>query len=74
MHEMADAYERVCVRCGSTGETVRLEQCTICKRFYCPDCAHRAGFGRRFCSPECARAYYFTGEETDDDQDTEHDD
>jgi hypothetical protein len=70
---MADAYERVCVRCGSTGETVRLEQCNICNRFYCPDCAHRAGFGRRFCSAECARAYYFTGE-PDDDEDTELDD
>ena len=70
---MAETHERVCVTCGQTEEKVRLEQCTICNRFYCPDCAHRAGFGRRFCSPECGRAYYFTGE-PDDDQDAELDD
>lgn len=70
---MAEAYERFCVTCEQTEEKVRLEQCTICSRFYCPDCAHRAGFGRKFCSPECGRAYYFTGE-PDDDEDLESDD
>jgi hypothetical protein len=70
---MADVHERVCVGCGTTEELARLEQCHICARFFCPDCAHRAGFGRRFCSPECSRAYYFTGE-PDDDEDAESDD
>lgn len=70
---MAETHERICVTCGQTEENVRLEQCTICNRFYCPDCAHRAGFGRRFCSPECGRAYYFTGE-SDDDEELESDD
>jgi hypothetical protein len=48
---------------------VRLEPCGICRRFFCADCAHRAGHGRRFCSPECARAYYFSGD-NDDDEDS----
>lgn len=61
-----EMFEEVCVKCGSTGDSVRLEQCSICRRFYCADCAHRAGHGRRFCSPECARAYYFAGELDED--------
>jgi hypothetical protein len=64
---MTQAAERVCVGCGSTEEAVRLEQCHICGRFFCSECAHRAGYGRRFCSPDCGRAYYFTGEPDDDD-------
>lgn len=67
---MVEAYERVCVGCGKDEELVRLEVCGICARFFCADCAHRAGFGRRFCSSECGRAYYFTGE-ADDDEDTD---
>jgi hypothetical protein len=64
---VTEERERVCVGCEATEETVRLEQCHICNRYFCPDCAHRAGHGRRFCSPECGRAYYFTGEPDDDD-------
>jgi hypothetical protein len=67
---MAEELARVCSKCGADGETTRLETCPICRRLYCPDCAHRAGHGRRFCSPECARAYYFAGEPDDDDTDT----
>ena len=63
---MSGTPERVCVGCQADGEHVRLEMCGICRRNFCPDCAHRAGHGRRFCSPECARAYYFTGEPDDD--------
>lgn len=59
--------EKVCVGCGVTEEQVRLEKCGICSRFFCVDCAHRAYGGRRFCSPECARGYYFHGEMDDDD-------
>ena len=71
--EMAEPNERVCIKCGVTDEQARLEQCHVCYRFFCPDCAHRAGFGRRFCSPECGRAYYFTGE-PDDDEDLDESD
>jgi len=71
---MTETSERVCVRCGDTDAKARLEQCHVCYRFFCPDCAHRAGFGRRFCSAECGRAYYFTGEPDDDDEDFEPDD
>ena len=50
---------------------MRLEACVMCHSFFCADCAHRAGFGRKYCSTECTRAYYFAGEPEDDD---EHDD
>jgi hypothetical protein len=63
---MTETQQRVCVGCGDTEEVVRLEPCSICRRFFCADCAHRAGHGRRFCSPECARAYYFSGDNDDD--------
>ena len=66
---MTEATERLCVGCGCNEDHKRLEQCFGCYRFFCADRAHRAGFGRRFCSAECTRAYYFTGEESDDDQD-----
>ena len=59
--------ERVCIRCGDTEEMAHLERCGVCNRYFCPDCAHRAS-GRRFCSPDCARAYWFQGEESDDDE------
>jgi hypothetical protein len=65
---MTEARERVCVGCGDSEEQARLESCPICNRAFCPDCAHRA-FSRRFCGPECARAYWFAGESDDDDQD-----
>ena len=68
---MADFQERTCVGCGDTEALARLEPCSICRRLFCADCAHKAAFGRKFCSIECARAYYFTGE-PDDDED--HDD
>ena len=63
---MSGTAERVCVVCQADDEHVRFEMCGICRRHFCPDCAHRAGHGRRFCSPECGRAYYFTGEPDDD--------
>lgn len=58
--------EKVCVRCGVTEVQVRLEHCGICARHFCAEHAHRAFGGRRFCSPECAKAYYFHGEPDDD--------
>jgi hypothetical protein len=64
---MADELERICVGCGDTEALARLEPCTICRRTFCADCAHKAAFGRKFCSTECAQAYYFTGEPDDDD-------
>ncbi|HKR64760.1 MAG TPA: hypothetical protein VJZ00_13595 [Thermoanaerobaculia bacterium] len=70
---MSDTALRTCVTCGANEDVVRLEPCSICRRSYCADCAHRAGHGRRFCSPECARAYYFAGE-PDDNEDFELDD
>jgi len=63
---MSDS-DRNCVTCSATEDTVRLEKCGICSRFFCSDCAHRAYGGRKFCSPECARGYYFHGEMEDDD-------
>ncbi|HWW61650.1 MAG TPA: hypothetical protein VN181_09800 [Thermoanaerobaculia bacterium] len=66
---MSSTQERVCVGCGETEDTAHLEACTLCNRFFCPDCAQRA-LGRRFCSVECSRAYYYQGD-SDDDEDTD---
>lgn len=60
-----EAQERVCTGCGETEEMTRLESCSICRKAFCADCAHRA-FSRKFCSGECARAYWFAGEPDDD--------
>jgi hypothetical protein len=65
-----EPIEPACRGCGKTADEARLETCSIDHKAFCVDCAHRAGFGRRFCSQECAHAYYFTGE-TDDDEDAE---
>ncbi|HEY0142414.1 MAG TPA: hypothetical protein VGF48_16065 [Thermoanaerobaculia bacterium] len=62
--------QRVCVGCGDSEEMSRLETCSICRKAFCPDCAHRGAHGRRFCSSECARNYYFSGE-IDDNEDAE---
>lgn len=66
---MAEIHDRVCVRCEAGFEAGHLEACSICRHHFCADCAYK-GYGRKFCSPDCARSYYFTGE-TDDDQDLE---
>lgn len=65
---MTEFQERVCVGCGDSEEVVRLELCGVCRKNFCPDCAHRAA-GHRFCSRECARAWYFAGENDDDEND-----
>ncbi len=66
---MSEIDQKVCVGCGDSEDAGRLENCNICRRTFCPDCAHRA-FGRQFCSDECARAYYFAGD-ADDDENSE---
>jgi len=70
---MTDIQERVCKGCGIAEEKMRLEACVMCHSFFCADCAHRAGFGRKYCSTECTRAYYFAGEPEDDDEDADDD-
>jgi hypothetical protein len=70
---MTETIERVCVGCSKTEAEAHLEICMVCHRYFCPDCAVRAGFGRKFCSMECAQGYYFTGE-GDDDEDADADD
>ncbi len=62
---MSEIQEKVCVGCGDTEEQARLEMCGMCRKSFCPDCAHRA-FGHRFCSGDCARAYYIAGDMDDD--------
>jgi hypothetical protein len=59
--------DRVCRTCGEGEDVLRLEKCGICAKFFCPPHAHRAFGGRKFCSVECARGYYFHGEMEDDD-------
>jgi len=62
---MSSIQERKCIGCGDTEELARLERCPICGKDVCPDCAHRA-VGRRFCSPDCARTFFY-GDLDDDD-------
>ncbi|HET7433768.1 MAG TPA: hypothetical protein VFN10_03545 [Thermoanaerobaculia bacterium] len=65
---MSEIAPRVCVGCGDSEEVARLESCSICRKAFCADCAHRA-LGRRFCSVECGRTYYFLGDDDDDEDD-----
>jgi hypothetical protein len=62
---MSEIQERVCIGCGDNEEQARLETCGVCRKPFCPDCAHRA-FGHRFCSHECSRAWSFLGDFDDD--------
>lgn len=71
---MSETFERVCAGCEKSEEDARLEPCTICARWFCADCAVRAGYGRRFCSHDCARSYYFTGDPDDDEDSARPDD
>jgi hypothetical protein len=68
---MAEQGERVCIGCGDSDEMARLERCSICLKTFCPDCAYRAS-GRRFCSTECAREFFYGDQ--DDDEDGDDDD
>jgi hypothetical protein len=62
---MSEAEVRVCVGCGEVEENIRFDNCGICRKSVCSDCAERA-FGRRFCSHDCARSYVFSGDFDDD--------
>lgn len=57
--------ERQCITCGTSEEMARLERCATCGKDFCADCAYRAT-GRRFCSSDCAREYFY-GETDDED-------
>jgi len=54
---------RQCTGCGVAEENALLERCLACGKYFCADCAYRAT-GRRFCSAECARAFFY-GESDD---------
>ena len=62
--------ERVCKSCGDTEDLARLERCSICQKDFCPDCAYRAT-GRRFCSGDCARTFFYGDLDDDEDIDPE---
>ena len=64
---MDTTSERVCVGCGDTEEMAHLERCQMCNRFFCPDCSYRA-LGRRFCSEQCSRGFFYG--DVDDDSDS----
>lgn len=61
------SVEHKCVSCEITEAMEPLEKCGVCGRHFCAAHAQRALGGRRLCSPECARNYYFHGDEDDDD-------
>jgi hypothetical protein len=56
---------RRCIRCGDLEGDVLLERCVGCGKDFCADCAYRAT-GRRFCSDQCARTFFYG--DTDDDE------
>ena len=66
------SVERVCKICGTSESETQLEKCGVCGKYFCAACAQRAYGGRKFCSPECARGYYFHGEPDDEDTLTRH--
>ena len=55
---MLEVDERRCVGCGDTEAEAHLERCMVCGKYFCNDCSYRAT-GRRFCSAECARAFFY---------------
>jgi len=66
---MSSNYDRQCVVCGDSEEVARFEQCPICRKDFCPDCAYRA-LGRRFCSAPCSRAFFYGDSDDDEDPDS----
>lgn len=65
---MSDVDERRCVRCGDP-EGLALERCVGCAKYFCADCAYRST-GRRFCSAECARAFFYGDSDDDENENT----
>jgi hypothetical protein len=55
---MSSTGEQVCIACGVSEQLARLEHCSMCLKWFCPDCVYKAT-GRRFCSPECAKAFFY---------------
>jgi hypothetical protein len=61
---------RHCIRCGNPEESAILEHCPTCGKHFCADCVYRAT-GRRFCSSECARAFFYGDSDDYDSDDVE---
>jgi hypothetical protein len=51
-----------CVGCQKNDQEIRLNQCPICFKWVCDNCAVR-GFGRLFCSKKCNDAFFHGDEE-----------
>jgi len=62
------SVERRCIGCQQNEEAVRLEHCVACGRDFCADCAYRAA-GRRYCSAQCARNFFYGDDDDDDEND-----
>lgn len=65
---MSYVDERRCLGCGNTEETVHLERCMVCGKWFCKDCAFKQT-GRRFCSGGCARDFFWGESEGEEDED-----
>jgi hypothetical protein len=59
--------EHNCIGCGAS-ETVYLERCRICHRYFCGECAWRASSGLRFCGERCNEIFVFGDQDDEDDQ------
>jgi len=51
-----------CTKCSKSDDKVRLTKCPICHKEVCDDCRHHVS-GRYFCSSQCARFFFFQGDE-----------
>ncbi len=56
-----------CIGCEASEETVILERCRMCFRYFCGDCAHRTR-GARFCSIACGE-FFMHGDGDDEEED-----
>ena len=64
---MTTLEQKVCLICGASSEEMILERCMVCGKWFCQECSFKQT-GRRFCSPGCARDFFWgIGEEEDED-------
>ena len=66
---MTNSDEITCVGCGEPESEGRLDRCFVCFKPFCTDCTYKAFGGRKFCSATCAHAFFFQGDDDDDNED-----
>jgi hypothetical protein len=59
--------DQKCYECERTREEVRLSKCPICFKFYCDEHSFDMS-GRTFCSNGCAEYFFFSEEDTEQEE------